>query len=443
MLLLITIILFLILAITISFYLVKLYKGKYTKLVISIITSLILFTVIFSLLFITVDIFVTEEFTKGNKNEEEVKEFFVPLWTTLFWLLYLLSYIFIPFYKSYEESDGFYFKEKAIKSIKENLIIYGIIFLVIIVISFYLMIADDKKIIDIIAIISSLANAVGILIVIILNGYGLVEIPRTFYKKSNYKIQLKYLLWKITIIENQLVNNNHSLLSLRKVVNYLVKEEDRNYILKNHSSKINKIWERINISENKDIFKDIEYTSNKDNEVSSFFDDLTYDSLLKLDTKSKRLINKRMKLLYNKQQISNKYSELIISKEEESEVISFLDKSSLYYKYYSIYNKYFRFIVNIILCIIFSILSLIIVFAEITLFYTDLNLNPIGLFLKTTDNYILFFIYITIPLVYFTVSTMFAFIKSRIKSYEVCKLNTDSISMLYLSGFMCFICFPL
>ena len=96
-----------------------------------------------------------------------------------------------------------------------------------------------------------------------------------------------------------------------------------------------------------------------------------------------------------------------------------------------------------ILCIFFSLLSLILIFAEITLFYSGLNLNPIGLFLKTTDNYILFFIYITIPLVYFTFSTMFAFVKSSIKSYEVCKFNTDSISMLYLSGFMCFICFPL
>ena len=92
------------------------YLGKDVKIEVAITLGIVLMICLGSLVFTILD-------TNDSKQISENDNIKV-LWLSIYWIAYVMSYIFIPFFKSYETADGFSFKEKAWKSIKENIIIH-------------------------------------------------------------------------------------------------------------------------------------------------------------------------------------------------------------------------------------------------------------------------------------------------------------------------------
>lgn len=390
----------------------------------------------------TIDVYFIET---GIENEDSsVSTYIQQLWQALYWTLYIMSLLFIPFYKSYEEADGFYFKEKAYKSVKENLISYGIIILLIFLLCLYFIISSSISLTDVLAIMSSVSCTIGIIIVVILNGYGLIIIPKNYILLLNKDYEKKYLLWKASMNEDKVLDNSYKLIELRKKVWYIIKEEKNKEVISDNIEKIKEIWERIHIRETDIIFKSISnYSIEKDDEMRKYISQIEYASLIRLNKESKRLITKRLRLIYHQENNIKNYNNYIISREEEEEMIEFIVKNTYKYKVFYIYNKYFKFICNIIGIIITCFLSLVIFIAEITLFYKEINLNLIGIFIKLSENYILFLFFIIFPLIYYTYSTFYVLIKVRLKHYAICNSNTDNISMLYFSSILCYLVFPL
>lgn len=146
------------------------YIGKDVKKEVTITLSIVLLITLSSLIFTILDSIDSRKISES----ENIKI----LWLSVYWVAYALSYIFIPFFKSYETADGFTFKEKAWKSIKANLIwylVYIVIFSALLVWLFVKGLLDFQ---NLLAILTSISNAFGILIIIALIGYGLVQLPK-------------------------------------------------------------------------------------------------------------------------------------------------------------------------------------------------------------------------------------------------------------------------
>lgn len=91
--------------------------------------------------------------------------------------------------------------------------------------------------------------------------------------------------------------------------------------------------------------------------------------------------------------------------------------------------------------IIFSLSTML---SEITLF-TKLNFSVFGMLIESCNSILLFHLLTVIPLIFLFISCLFGLFNLKLSGiYGMYKNNhTDSVSLLFISGFMCRIGFPL
>lgn len=213
----IDLILYILLSAISTTYIYTAYRGKDIKIYVSFIIILITFTNIFSIFLLATDIHDTINHSNSSSTNNNNIKNLLPLWYTMYWISYVSSYLIIPLIKSYESAIGFTFKEKAYISLKENILYYGIYLFVVLVLIVYLSIKKELTSDNILAIVTSIGNAFGILIVIMLNGYGLIEIPKSFYKCAFIDNIIEYNLWKAGIINEEITDNTDDLKEFEKV----------------------------------------------------------------------------------------------------------------------------------------------------------------------------------------------------------------------------------
>ena len=103
--------------------------------------------------------------------------------------------------QEYEDSGDFTKKRKFFRSIKNNIIFYGIsgvIGIIFIVIAYY---------IDKFSIILSLMNCsylIGLIIFYFLFGYSIINLPIKIFYKTNLAKQIQYLEWRVIDFKNNL-----------------------------------------------------------------------------------------------------------------------------------------------------------------------------------------------------------------------------------------------
>lgn len=92
----------------------------------------------------------------------------------------------------------------------------------------------------------------------------------------------------------------------------------------------------------------------------------------------------------------------------------------------------------------FIMLSLATILSEVTLF-TNLPLSIFGLLIEQTENILLLNLLCLIPLLYLLYTSLYGLFKLKLAGFYSMHDNqhTDSISLLFLTGFMCRIGFPL
>ena len=127
-----------IICIVFSFILVYYYSRRGANPLV-IITAGITWSLDFILVvFLPFDIYYT--YTKGTKDDEIIKNTLVIGYNFIYWFLFISSWIIIPLIQEYEDSGDFTKKKKFIRSIKNNLIYYGIlgiISIILLVLAYY------------------------------------------------------------------------------------------------------------------------------------------------------------------------------------------------------------------------------------------------------------------------------------------------------------------
>ena len=136
-----------IICIIFSFILVYYYSRRGTNPLV-IITAGITWSLNFILIvFLPFDIYYT--YTKGVEDDEIIKKILFIGYNFIYWFLFISSWIFIPLIQEYEDAGDFTKKRKFIRSIKNNLLYYGIlgiICIVLLAIAFYFDLSKLLKI---------------------------------------------------------------------------------------------------------------------------------------------------------------------------------------------------------------------------------------------------------------------------------------------------------
>ena len=206
--------------IILSFLLVYFYSRRGTNPL-----ALITAGVTWSLNFILVIFIPYDIYYSYNKNpvDESVENLLIYGYNIIYWALFIFSWIFVPLMQEYEDSGDFTKKKKFIRSIKNNLIFYGILLLISIVLLIvayftidYLPIKKVKveneeekteKFSTLQAFVFELMNfsyLIGLFLFYFLFGYSIITLPMKNFYKTKYDYQIKYLEWRVIDLKHNL-----------------------------------------------------------------------------------------------------------------------------------------------------------------------------------------------------------------------------------------------
>lgn len=135
-------------------------------------------------------------------------------WLVIYWVSFLLSWIIIPFLQGYVFSGSFSVLGRSIYSLKINFIAYAVIILLVIpIFTVYVrIITNVPSWSAAVVVIMSLANAVGLVALLALLGYGIVAIPFYVWWASDPYIKKILLKEQSAVAENELERAKNDLL---------------------------------------------------------------------------------------------------------------------------------------------------------------------------------------------------------------------------------------
>eukprot|EP00727_Mastigamoeba_balamuthi_P011608 m51a1_g707 hypothetical protein (697) ;mRNA; f:400225-402884 len=114
-------------------------------------------------------------------------------WNVIYWGAFVLCWFVYPLLQSYITAGYFTVCERWCQSVKENLIFYGICALALAVFAVGFVLWGDRNVSGLIYVGMALANAWGLGLLLVLLGYGLVEIPRGLWRSGSLIMTLKKL----------------------------------------------------------------------------------------------------------------------------------------------------------------------------------------------------------------------------------------------------------
>jgi hypothetical protein len=133
------------------------------------------------------------------------------LWMWVYWVTFLLTYVFIPLTQEYVAAGEFSKKGRFCASVKINIIFYAAIGVIAFGALAYVIFGLDQGLWDLMPVLISLANTFGLIIIILLLGYGAAEVPRAIWKNSNPEGMLRRLYFKAPELDGALFDTRNLL----------------------------------------------------------------------------------------------------------------------------------------------------------------------------------------------------------------------------------------
>lgn len=141
------------------------------------------------------------------QDDERLKQLWMkPIWITIFAVTYFCAWVSLPVCQMYTEVGEFTVKGRLLHSIKLNLKLYAIIIVLIVALLVYLVIlkgAYDSRA-NVLKVVTSLANAWGLLILTLFMPAGLVGVPRMMWRYADAKRLLRRHLYEAVDIQEDL-----------------------------------------------------------------------------------------------------------------------------------------------------------------------------------------------------------------------------------------------
>uniref|UniRef100_A0A1Y1L8F3 LMBR1 domain-containing protein n=2 Tax=Photinus pyralis TaxID=7054 RepID=A0A1Y1L8F3_PHOPY len=123
---------------------------------------------------------------------------FPNLWRTVYWSSQCLTWLLMPMMQSYIKAGDFTIKGKLKSAVIDNAIYYGSYLFICGILLIYLALKPGENLDwpKLKAIASSASNTWGLFLLVLLLGYALVEVPRGLWNNSNYMYVVNYAYFK-------------------------------------------------------------------------------------------------------------------------------------------------------------------------------------------------------------------------------------------------------
>ncbi|GAM25364.1 hypothetical protein SAMD00019534_085390 [Acytostelium subglobosum LB1] len=126
-------------------------------------------------------------------------------WSVLYWGTFILSWVIFPVLQTYSGTGDFRFRERIMRSIKENIILYSFMGIFGLVIGIVILIFfRDKPLTALVEALFTLINVYGLVLVVITMGFGLVDVPRNLLRKSNHYRTLRHYRIQAVVLKSEL-----------------------------------------------------------------------------------------------------------------------------------------------------------------------------------------------------------------------------------------------
>eukprot|EP01113_Clastostelium_recurvatum_P027646 TRINITY_DN3337_c0_g1_i2.p1 TRINITY_DN3337_c0_g1~~TRINITY_DN3337_c0_g1_i2.p1 ORF type:complete len:694 (+),score=70.00 TRINITY_DN3337_c0_g1_i2:220-2301(+) len=362
-------------------------------------------------------------------------------WRILYWGNFFLSWLIFPILQSYWLAGDFTFGDRLFRAVKENLVLYAILGCIGIAIVSGLAASGQWGWQELLSTVMFVANAYGLVLVVLLMGYGLVDIPRYFLFLGSRDRTMRDYYLQAAILHDSLEEASSELtktLRLVKKISEKVKDNDpyRPYvdtILRNCPA---------------------QYDNIKQGEGDTA---LSYEKLATLHTKIKDNMHsaERAAILYEMLiKHAHEHEDIMASRGASDHVVHWSfkkprDRSSIANTFEYIWFVYLYPWACRLAFLLTAAMSLAIIWCEVILVYyktSGTNLSPFSLFLSYYNvGGILKQILCFIPLFYMTMCAYTSLFKLRIFNYyRLVRHNmSDANSIMFSANYLSRLAAPL
>merc|ERR1719233_934487 len=138
-----------------------------------------------------------------SDTDTSVRNQLYPVFSVIYWISFFVTWTIIPFQQMVYLSGYFTMRDRAVDSLKANGKFYLVAAILYIVLLIYVAALKSLSAGSIPGLAIGLANLWGLLLSILLLGYGLVEVPRKLWRSSDLATRMDFLLYKIASVHEQ------------------------------------------------------------------------------------------------------------------------------------------------------------------------------------------------------------------------------------------------
>jgi len=130
------------------------------------------------------------DLTLSSNNDNTVNATYLP-WLITYWCSFLLAFVVLPITRKSLQSGYFSWRARLWDSIRSSVRTWLILFVVLLVCMIFLAIKTHTSVINVLPLLMAIGNTYGLLLVALLLGYGLVDVPRRLWRHGSAAQELR------------------------------------------------------------------------------------------------------------------------------------------------------------------------------------------------------------------------------------------------------------
>ncbi|KFH70825.1 hypothetical protein MVEG_03672 [Podila verticillata NRRL 6337] len=141
-------------------------------------------------------------------------EFLLVAWRAMYWCSFVLTWALIPLLQAYTQSGEFTVMKRFRSAVRHN-IIYQLIVGSVALIGLVFLIHNQGTS-NLRAYIMALSNSWGLILVVIFMGYGMVDVPRRLWHKGDTARELRRIAFKASVVKDKCQDTEDEVLNVAK-----------------------------------------------------------------------------------------------------------------------------------------------------------------------------------------------------------------------------------
>ncbi|CAF3744812.1 unnamed protein product [Rotaria socialis] len=381
------------------------------------------------------------------------------LWRLVYWTSQVLTWVILPLMQSFCETGEFSIKGKIRYAIKANLIFYGTLLLIFVILVIYVATKVKLNSSNFTATIVAASTTWGLFLLVLMLGYGLVQVPLNIYNHSRTAYMLAHTQFKLAQIFNEKINVEERLDSLVDDVTKFCMEIKTDGPLRRYLEQIVKIVPEQYMNRIKLTIDD--FDNNRIAIANRFTDSETEIQLIKLHERLKKYIHvhHRVQVLWRRTINEAFYLEDILNNEKHRNH-EFIKQnphppSWLRQKLFDRHPKLEWYAYCLIrpwalrlLGVILGIISILVIWSEMTFFSTKPVLSIFAQCVNAARNHYSYFtieVFCCLSIAYLCLCAYYTIFRIRVLDYFYLSLYhlTDENSLIFAATFLCRLTAPL